>query len=197
MPLSDGYHDLPPGKLASVVTCLEMRSPAPQRPERAGSSFTIERVVAPDAEWYRALFRRVGAEYLWASRLVLNDEQLLGIVRDENVRVYRVLAGSDEAGLLELDFRTPHECELVFFGVADPYVGSGAGRVMMNFALREAWSQPIERFWVHTCTLDHPRAIDFYIRSGFVPYKRQVEIGDDPRVIGLLPRACAPAVPVL
>jgi GNAT superfamily N-acetyltransferase len=121
----------------------------------------------------------------------------LDIVRDERVHVYRLLAGANEAGLLELDFRTTGECELAFFGVTDEYVGSGAGRVMMNFALREAWSHPIERFWVHTCTLDHPRALDFYVRSGFAPYKRQIEVCDDPRVTGVLPRSCAPGVPVL
>lgn len=197
MPLSDGYTDLPPGKIANVVTCLEMRSQAAPRPERADAAFALERVLQPGAEWYRTLFRRVGSEYLWFSRLTLNDEQLLEIVRDDRVHVYRLLTGTTEAGLLELDFRRPGECELVFFGVTDAFVGSGAARMMMNFALREAWSQPIERFWVHTCTLDHPRAIDFYIRSGFVPYKRQIEVCDDPRVTGVLPVSCAPGVPVI
>ncbi len=56
------------------------------------------------------------------------------------------------------------------------FVGSGAGRWMMNRAIERAWSQPIRRFWVHTCTLDHPAAVAFYIRSGFVPFRRRIEI---------------------
>lgn len=67
----------------------------------------------------------------------------------------------------------------------------------MNRAIDLAWSRPIERFWVHTCTLDHPRAVDFYVRSGFRPYERKIEILDDPRVIGLLPRSAAPDIPIL
>ena len=33
-----------------------------------------------------------------------------------------------------------------------------------------------------------PGALDFYIRSGFAPFRRQIEVADDPRAIGLLPK---------
>jgi hypothetical protein len=51
--------------------------------------------------------------------------------------------------------------------------------------------------WLHTCTLDDVAAIPFYRRNGFVPYKREFEIFDDPRITGLLPADCAPGVPLL
>ena len=77
--------------------------------------------------------------------------------------------------------------ELGFFGVAPSLVGSGAGRWLMNHAIAGAWSRPITRFWVHTCTLDHQDAVDFYVRSGFRAFRRQIEIASDPRLAGLLP----------
>ena len=46
--LSDGYHDIPPGKVAAVVTHLEMREPAPLRPVPAPEGVSLERVEAPD-----------------------------------------------------------------------------------------------------------------------------------------------------
>jgi hypothetical protein len=49
---------------------------------------------------------------------------------------------------------------------------------------------------LHTCTLDHPRAVPFYLRSGFRPFKREIEIFDDPRALGKLPRDAAPDVPL-
>ena len=55
----------------------------------------------------------------------------------------------------------------------------------------------VERVWVHTCTLDGPSALGFYIRSGFTPFARAVEIFPDPRVLGLLPRETAPQIPLL
>ena len=98
---------------------------------------------------------------------------------------------------MELDFGAEGECELSYFGVTPPLVGHGAGRWMMNRALQLAWSRSIRRLWVHTCSLDHPGALDFYIRSGFAPFRRQVEVADDPRVMGLLPKTAAPHVPIL
>src|SRR5262249_47050288 len=97
---------------------------------------------------------------------------------------------------LELDFRCDGECELAFLGVAPKQVGTGAGRWLINRAIELAWSRPIRRFWVHTCTLDHPQASAFYIRSGFSPFRQQIEINDDPRLDGTLPRHAAPQVPI-
>jgi GNAT superfamily N-acetyltransferase len=103
----------------------------------------------------------------------------------------------DEAGLLELDFRHADECEVSFFGLAPEFIGAGAGRWLMNQALERAWSRPLRRLWIHTCTLDHPSALAFYLRSGFQAYRRQIETVPDPRLTGLLPRTAAPHVPLI
>ena len=105
-------------------------------------------------------------------------------------------ANSDE-GLLELDFRIPGHCEIGMFGVTAKLVGSGAARWLMNSALGLAWSQPITRVWLHTCTFDHPAALPFYQRAGFRPFRRQVEIADDPRLDGTAPRNVAKHVSVI
>ena len=79
----------------------------------------------------------------------------------------------------------------------DGEAGQGAGRALMNLAIEKAWARPIRRFWVHTCTLDHHAALGFYQRSGFTPYARRVEVADDPRVTGLVPRSFAPHLPII
>ena len=76
-------------------------------------------------------------------------------------------------------------------------IGSGAGRWLMNRALELAWSRPVSRFWVHTCTLDHPSAVAFYERSGFRAFRQQIEIADDPRLDGTAPRGAARHVPII
>ena len=104
----------------------------------------------------------------------------------------------EDVGLLELDRREPGEVELAFFGLVADVVGGGAGRLLMSRAIERAFAEPgVRRFWVHTCTLDHPAALAFYIRSGFTPYARSVEVADDPRVLGLLPRDAAPWLPMI
>ena len=53
------------------------------------------------------------------------------------------------------------------------------------------------RVWLHTCTFDHPAALAFYQRSGFRPFRRQVEVVNDPRLDGTVPRDVARHVPVI
>ena len=68
---------------------------------------------------------------------------------------------------------------------------------LMAQALAFAWRKDVERLWVHTCTLDHPTALGFYRRHGFVPYKRTIETFPDPRLLGVLPADAAPHIPCL
>jgi GNAT superfamily N-acetyltransferase len=124
-------------------------------------------------------------------------DELADILGDASVEIYAIRSDGTDRGLVELDFRTPRECELTFFGLADALVGKGVGRWAMNRAIDLAWSHPIERFWLHTCSLDHPSALAFYTRSGFRAYKRQIEIADDPRLTGALSRDAAPHIPIL
>ncbi|MDP4003993.1 N-acetyltransferase [Methylobacterium sp. NEAU K] len=72
-------------------------------------------------------------------------------------------------GLLELDVRQPGTGELADFGLTSGAIGQGIGRALVNAAIGRPWSRPIERLWLHTCTLDHPAALDFYRRSRFEP----------------------------
>ena len=208
-PLMNGYTDVPAGKLAFVTTSLQMLETAPQRPEWNDAPFDIRPVIRPDLAWYRDLYQRVGGDWLWFSRLQLTDVALSRILHDPDIAVYGLarsrpgaqtrVAATDrlDEGLLELDFRTPGHCEIAFFGVTQALIGQGAGRQLMNAAIAYAWERPINRLWLHTCTGDHPGALAFYIRSGFTPYKRQIEIADDPRLTGLLPETTARHVPLL
>ena len=197
MSLPDGYTDLAAGKVANVQTALEMFEKPPLRADTCDLPLVLVRHDPVDLAWYRALFRRVGEPHLWFSRLAMSDLELAHVVCDARVEVYAVQSEREAIGLVELDFRQPDECELVFFGVIDTAVGVGAGRWMMNRAIERAWSMPIHRFWVHTCTLDHPGALSFYIRSGFRPFKRQIEVFDDPRLTGLFSPTAAPDVPII
>jgi GNAT superfamily N-acetyltransferase len=196
MILPDGYSDVPAGKIAAIVTHLEMteRIDLPRDPPDA---WTLRKVETPDLDWFRDLYRRVGEEWLWLSRLRIPDAELAAIIRSPLVEVYALAHDGRDQGLLELDFSIPGQCELVFFGVTANLTGSGASRWLMNRALELAWSRPVVRVWLHTCTFDHPAALPFYQRSGFRPFRRQVEITDDPRLDGTVARNVARHVPII
>jgi GNAT superfamily N-acetyltransferase len=195
--LRDGYTAIPAGRIAAIATTLEMREPPSAQPLTGACPLALRLVESAALDWYRNLFRRIGEPWLWQSRLRLTDEALARILHDPAVEVWAASAQDEDAGLVELDFREAGACELTFFGLAPPWTGRGAGRHLMQHAIQRAWARPIRRFWLHTCTLDHPGALGFYIRSGFRPIKREIEIGPDPRLDGTLSPDAAPGVPVI
>lgn len=192
-----GLTPVPDDQVATIVTTLEMTKRPPLRPTPA-SRLRLVAWKQPTATRYRALFRRVGTPWLWFSRLAMEDDALLAIIHDPGVEVYAVTdAAGIEVGMLELDFRHAGSCELSYFGLVPELAGQGHGRWLMSEALSRAWRGGITRVWVHTCTLDHPSALNFYRAQGFAAVRRTVETFADPRLAGILPADAAPHVPLL
>jgi GNAT superfamily N-acetyltransferase len=192
--LSDGFHDVPRGKVAMVVTDLEMTTPQSRECARPdGLDFGPLEVTA---DTYRDLFCRIGAPWLWFSRMVLDDAALNVILNDDQVHLYTLRKNGQPKALLELDFRTKSTCELAYFGVTPELIGKGAGAYLMDRAIELAFAAPIQRFHLHTCTIDSPQALGFYQRSGFLPIRQQIEIADDPRLTMGYDRTLAPHVPI-
>ena len=190
------YEPLGPGELATVVTYLEMRIPIDQ--PNIWSPLALTRIDVPQPEHYRELFKLVGAPWLWFSRLILDDAHLAEILQHPRVELYSVRdENGREVGMLELDFRQPHECELAFVGLVPELSGKGHGKWLLGQAVRRAWREGVDRVHVHTCSLDHPAALSAYRHAGFAPYKRAIERFTDPRLLGILPSDCAPQVPLL
>jgi GNAT superfamily N-acetyltransferase len=196
MILPDGYSDVPAGKIAAVVTHLEMLQ-CPVLLRDPAVPWTLRRVETPDIDWFRDLYRRIGEDWLWSSRLGMSDAELAAIIQAPSVEIHALVQNGRDEGLLELDFRQKQQCEIVYFGVTEKLIGTGAARFLMNRALGRAWSEPVSRVWVHTCTFDHPAALAFYQRAGFRPFRRQIEIADDPRLDGTAPRHVAKHVPLI
>jgi GNAT superfamily N-acetyltransferase len=190
------YEPLPDDELAAVVTYLEMTArPAIEVPP---STLHLQRLPEPTAERYRALFRLVGAPWLWFSRLALDDDALLAIIRDPGTELFAVQDGNArDVGMLELDFRQPGQCELAFVGLVPELSGLGHGRWLLAEALSRGWRNGVSRVHVHTCSLDHPAALAAYRSAGFVPVRRAIERFRDPRLAGILPLDSAPQVPLL
>lgn len=190
-PLGQGYHNVRAGDLACVVTALEMREPpASLRRLTPENDVPIQLVRWKDCtpDKYRVLYKRVGGPWLWWSRLVKTDEELTEILTDPLVQLYAVVDRARvEVGIVELDFRIEGECEIVFFGLIPGATGKGLGKWLMRKALQMAWAKGVSRVWLHSCTTDDPRAVPFYMRQGFVPFARYVEVYRDPRLCGLYP----------
>lgn len=193
MGVSHGLTPLPRGHVGAVVTYLAMDAPPAPAPV-PDSPLRLEHMAAVDPDRYRALFRLVGARWLWFSRLAMDDAELLAKVGS----VHAVIGpdGSD-AGLIELESRAPELCTIRFLGLVPDLAGRGHGRWLFAETLRLAWAPGVARVEVHTCSLDHPAALPAYLRAGFRAYSRAFESFPDPRLAGLLPRDAAPQLPLV
>ncbi len=132
------------------------------------------RAAPPTVAFYRFLYDTVGAPWRWTDRQELDDEALRVLVQHPEIAVYVLYHHGTPAGFAELDLRRPPDVQLVYFGLMPAFIGRGLGSFFLDWAIREAWRHEPQRVWVHTCTLDHPRALPLYEKAGFARYKQEV-----------------------
>ena len=176
------------GKLRSVITYLEMKArpalkPVPPPP---GIKLALLRAETPGVAFYRFLYNTVGKPWLWWARRAMSDEALARAIQDPKVEIYVLYCEGQPAGYAELDRRVAGEVELAYFGLLPDFIGRKLGPYLLTWALEQAWSYAPDRVWVNTCTFDHPKALPLYQKLGFVPYRQETQIIDDPRISGLI-----------
>jgi GNAT superfamily N-acetyltransferase len=194
--IPNGYTDVAPGKIAAVVTYVEMLERPPFVAATA-QGVSLRRVENPELDWYRDIYRKAGAEWLWFSRLEMTGEQAMQVLKRPTTELYIAEQNGAEIGMAELDRSKSPDVEIKSFGLFREAIGKGLGRAFMALLLERAWKGEASRVWLHTCTLDSPAALTFYRKCGFRPYKRGIEIADDPRLRGLLPADAAPQIPII
>lgn len=157
------------------VTYLEMLA----RPERTVApprdDLLILHAKKPPVPYYRFLYDAVGAPWDWTSRKKKSDEELAEIIHHPAVELHVLHVEGVPAGFAELDGRVAGEVELTQFGLTQPFFGQGLGRYFLWWTIERAWSSNPKRFWLHTCTKDHPIALSNYQKAGFTIFKEEVK----------------------
>ena len=113
--LLDGYTDLPAGKIANVVTFLEITGPPAATPAPAGLTVVEARRANPDA--FLGLYRRIGEQWLWTSRAAMPKAALAALLAAPTTRVLTLEKDGVAIGLVEVDYSVPGDAEIVSFGV--------------------------------------------------------------------------------
>ena len=168
--------------LTTVVTYLEMRSKPRMPPQSYPSAkVALMRLKNPTISFYRYLYNKIGDAWLWYERRVMSDGDLASIILDEQVEVYVLYVGGVPAGLGELDRRSSKDIELAYFGLLPEFIGLGLAPYFLRCLIDQAWTYEPDRFWLHTCDLDHPKALPLYQEAGLKAYKREEKTFKNPQ----------------
>jgi GNAT superfamily N-acetyltransferase len=156
------------------VFYLEMLSRSHRFVPAPRDGLSVLHVKTPSVKYYRDLYNAVGKDYHWYSRGSLSDAELVAVIHDPLDEVHVLHVAGTPAGFAELDRRKEEEIELVQFGLLPEFIGHGLGRYFLQWTIDKAWSYGPRRFWLHTCTLDHPAALPNYLNAGFSIYKEEM-----------------------
>jgi GNAT superfamily N-acetyltransferase len=167
--------DAAPGTMVTAtVTYLAMEAkPSGHSPPRPLlKKVAILQAETPAVHFYRYLYETIGRDYLWVERRAMSDEDLRRVLESENFALYVLYIAGVPAGMAELDFPEAQVGQIAYFGLMPEFIGRRIGPWFLHQAIELAWTAPIGRLRVNTCTLDHKKALAVYQRAGFVPYAR-------------------------
>jgi GNAT superfamily N-acetyltransferase len=160
--------------ITTVVTYLEITAPPPGPPRPSPcAAVEIRRAGRPSVAFYRFLYAAVGDSWTWFERRWLSDAELATLLRDPRIEVNVLWVEGVPAGYAELDNRSPPDVELAYFGLMPEFIGKGLGGYLLDWTIHHVWRKRPRRLWLHTCDLDHPRALDVYQGLGFRIYDRR------------------------
>ena len=175
--------------LEDAVTYLEMH----ERPTGRRVPAPLEKLALMRAEnctvsFYRYLYNAVGEPWLWFERRLIDDAALAALIAKPTIEIFVLFVRGVPAGYFELDTAAPRETKLCYFGLVPEFIGRRLGPYLLQAAIDQAWTRPLDRFWLHTSTFDHPKALGTYQQAGFVVYARRRVSFEDPRAHEILPK---------
>jgi GNAT superfamily N-acetyltransferase len=141
------------------------------RRAHARTGIVVRECVVKQPRFNRFLYEYVGGDWRWIDRLVWPAQQWHDYAANDNLRTFVAYRQGSLAGYYELQQQEGGSVEIRIFGLTPPFVGQGYGGFLLDSAIENAFAWGARRVWVHTCTNDHPHALNNYLKSGFQIFK--------------------------
>lgn len=167
-------------KRAVTTTYLEMRNATDAVAFGGVRQLEVRCVEIPSPELSRFFYSAVGADWWWYSRLPWSEAEWTAWVDRPALQTWVGYLQGTPVGYFELEAQPGPEVELVYFGLLPQFIGRGIGAELLCEAVTCAWASAPRRVWVHTCTLDHPRALPGYQARGFEIYREEEDVEELP-----------------
>ena len=156
-------------------TYLELKRLADLKPARIEDHYLrLARVPVPSVPLAQRLYRAVGERYHWVDRWQWSEAEWRNWVTQPGYGIWILTWDGELAGFFEL--RSDDEgdgIEVALFGLVPAFHGRGYGKHLLTNAVEIAFAVGAGRVWLHTCTLDDPKALPNYLARGFVPFRTE------------------------
>ena len=134
--------------------------------------FSLKEANKDNFDLNKFFYKQIGKRHQWVDRLIWQDKDWLKYISNENLRTYIFKRENDLVGYFELVFNN-NDCEIAYFGILEEFIGKGYGGFLLSEALKIGF-ESASRIWVHTCSLDHPNAIENYKSRGMKIFKTEI-----------------------
>ena len=153
---------------------LELRSLDELKPSGSdvpGLEIREARIASPHLG--RFLYTSVGRPWSWTDRLSWSYSRWLAHLERPEIEVWIAYLEGVIAGYVELGRQPEESVEIAYFGLLSQFMGMGIGGLLLSDMVQRAFRTGAERVWLHTCSLDSPRAIENYRARGFKLYDEE------------------------
>ena len=155
---------------------LEILSPDKLKyKENKKPDFQVLECKAKQFRYNRFLYNLVGEKWQWFDNNSWSDAKWKEYAESDMLRTFVGYIEGSPAGYYELLKEKNSDVQISYFGLAPPFFNMGLGGYLLSHAIDSAFKWDTKRVWVHTCTLDHPNALNNYLARGMNIFKEEVE----------------------
>lgn len=164
-----------------TITHLEMLSPSELRPKCLDRhDVAVHQMIMPIPEINRFFYTAVGGDWYWIDRLIWSYDEWKKYVDRPELQTWIVSEQGTPCGYFELEMQPEKNVEIAYFGLLPQFVERRLGGWALTQAVEKAWAMGASRVWLHTCDLDHPRALANYLARGFRIFKAESKVEELP-----------------
>ena len=172
------------GEMQVTTYYLELRSLeefTPSGTEVPDLEIREARIASP--ELARFLYTTVGRTWRWTDRLSWPHSKWLAHLERQEVETWIAYLGGVIAGYVEVERQPEESVEIVYFGLLRQFMGRGIGGILLSDTVERAFRTGAQRVWLHTCSLDSPKAMENYQARGFKLFNEETALEDVPPVL--------------
>ncbi|MEQ4302457.1 GNAT family N-acetyltransferase [Plantactinospora sp. B6F1] len=163
--------------MEEIVTYLEMTAREQLDPADPVPGLTLE-PLHRDSPLVIELQVRIGTPYGWRCASRTEADWAAWFARYPDRMFWLLSFEGEPVGLVAYDLHPGDEVEIETFGLVPEFVGRRLGGYALTLGIQRAWdlTPTVRRLWLHTSSMDHPRALPNYHRRGFRTFR--TETGD-------------------